>query len=81
MRTVKYTLSKIQGYECVLEATAFPDYIHAVFSTVVEVPDQKPEPRKQFEMFLPPGDLQRLITALQVTQYDWHQQHNTERTL
>lgn len=75
MKTV-YRIVKKSGYECILEVTPLDDYIHVTFSTSIEVPDRKPEPRRQFEMFMEPQELHRLITALTMAQYDWHQ-HNT----
>lgn len=72
-----YRILKLEGYECVLETTTYPDYIHVVFSTTLQIPHNPPEARKQFEMFLEPSDLHRLINALTMSQYDWHQ-HNTQ---
>lgn len=73
----QYKIFKNTGYECILQVENYTDYIHVVFLTRVEIPEQKlSETRKQFEMFMEPQELQQLITALQMSQYDWHQ-HNT----
>lgn len=74
-----YTITKIQGYKCLLEVEPYEDYLHVIFSSVLETPQQPPETRRQFEMFLESADLQRLITALTMTQYNWHQHNTTEK--
>lgn len=79
MTKTTYKISKSEGYECLLEAAYYPDYVHVTFSTFIEVPNVLLEPRKQFEMFLEPEELQSLLTALTITQYDWHQ-HNKHTT-
>jgi hypothetical protein len=72
-----YRINKLEGYECVLETTVYPEYTQVVFVTTMETPQNHAEVKKQFQMFLAPEDLHRLITALTMTQYDWHQ-HNTQ---
>lgn len=75
----QYRIVKKPGYECVLKVENYHTYIHVTFWTqdVAHGPES-PKARKQFEMFMEPTELHRLITALQMSQYDWHQ-HNTQR--